>query len=341
MPYTYPTNAELTQLEPELVARKSNERLGLQLMPIRNVNAAKVQWNVRDNYFGMQQLRGIDGSPPRVQRVGDKTFEYDPGAFGEYIQIGETELTKRAASVADNRPVNITDLVTQAQDQLLTRRLDRIEFLNWELLLKGEFKVSSASGAIEFKAAYSVQKYDAAVAWSNTATSTPISDIQDAVLLGQGSGSAFDQGARVYVNQKTMSNIRKNRNAADAYGLRTGGGDTASVSFSALNTYLAGEGLPQFAVYDEGYFNDSNAWTNFIPDNLAVMVGRRLDGSTIGEYIMTRNARNGLQSGPHTIVTDRTSDVRAGEAVDIRVEDGHNGGPVIYRPKSIIVLKIA
>src|SRR3954466_13574432 len=112
MPYIYPTSVELRSIEPELMTRDRASRLGLQIMPIRNVRAAKVRWTQRDNFKGLQQLRGLDGEPTRVQRVGQKTFEYEPGVFGEYLDVTETELATRSQGVdVLTVPVNVEDLV--------------------------------------------------------------------------------------------------------------------------------------------------------------------------------------------------------------------------------------
>jgi len=75
-------------------------------------------------------------------------------------------------------------------------------------------------------------------------------------------------------------------------------------------------------------------FTPFIPDNTAVVVGRRIDGSPIGNYKMVRNANNpGLAPGPYTKVIDR------GETTvprTIEIHDGHTGGPALFFPSAIV-----
>jgi hypothetical protein len=72
--FNYPTNYELSQIEPDLTARAAAGRVGLDIMPVRNVNAGEVRWSQQDNFYGLQALRGLDGAPTRVQRVGTKTY---------------------------------------------------------------------------------------------------------------------------------------------------------------------------------------------------------------------------------------------------------------------------
>lgn len=116
--YVFPTNYELNFILPALQARLSEGRVGLQIMPVRDVFAATVEWEQKDNFRGLQQLRGLEGSPTYVKKVGARRYAYDPGVYGEYTTINETELTKRAGAIADitHIPVPVTDLVTNDQE---------------------------------------------------------------------------------------------------------------------------------------------------------------------------------------------------------------------------------
>jgi hypothetical protein len=84
MSFLYPTNREIQTIGPAKVARLAENRVGFEIMPMRNVNAGTVEWVQADNYFGLQQLRGLDGAPPHVKRVGEKTYVYEPGVYGEF-----------------------------------------------------------------------------------------------------------------------------------------------------------------------------------------------------------------------------------------------------------------
>src|SRR5215207_4410511 len=127
MAYVFPTNRELSEIAPVKIARASAERVGFRVMPMRDVSAAIIQWEQQDNYFGLQQLRGLDGAPTVVKPVGSKSYSYTPGVYGEFMTITETELTLRAGSVSDDVPISVSDLVLRRQDQLLVREADRVE----------------------------------------------------------------------------------------------------------------------------------------------------------------------------------------------------------------------
>ena len=42
--------------------------------PIVNVDSHILSWEQRDNYKGLQQVRGLDGQPKRINNVGAKRF---------------------------------------------------------------------------------------------------------------------------------------------------------------------------------------------------------------------------------------------------------------------------
>ena len=351
MPFIYPTATQMREIEPELVARDRRERVGMQIFPVQSVNAAKVRWTQRDNYAGLQQLRGMDGQPTYVKRIGRKTFEYEPGVFGEYIDITETELTNRAGS-ADPVVVNIPvgDLQMENDEYLIQREDDRIESSIWAVLTTGTItiKIAGPNGQqTGYTDTYPVQTYSAGVAWSTVATATPIRNFQSVQQLGLAAGKGVDlgAGATAYMNSVTSNNLLNNTNASDLGGRRIGMGNTVN-TLNDVNQYLLGQNLPRIQVYDAGYVNDSGTFTKFIPDNKAVVVGNRPSGQMVGAYIMTRNASNNFRPGSYRYVLDRANG-NLGSApaekrtpANIETHRGHNGGPVIWWPSAVVVMSV-
>jgi hypothetical protein len=214
--FNYPTNYELSQIEPDLTARGEAGRAGLQIMPIRNVNAGEVRWSQQDNFYGLQALRGLDGAPTRVQRVGTKTYTYEPGVFGEYIDITETELTRRAGYAPNGTPIDIADLVVDADQQLINREFDRIEATIWALLTTGTFsiKMDGPTGTqVGFSDTFAIQTFTAGVPWATSATATPIANFQAVQQLGMAAGHSVDLGAGAiaYMNSVTSNRLLEQR----------------------------------------------------------------------------------------------------------------------------------
>jgi hypothetical protein len=340
--FTYPTNRELQAIGPVKVARLTQNRVGFQILPMRNVPFGAVQWKQADNYFGLQQLRGLDGAPTHVKRVGERTYIYEPGVYGEFMHITETELTMRAGSNMDpNAVIDVTDLVAGLQDQLSVRELDRIELIIWTLIMTGTFSVLLPSGEIGFTATFTLSTH-AGSDWSTAASSTPLKDFRDARIANVGLGANFGAAATAYANSTTIARMLGNTNTADLGGRRVEGGNTVQ-NLGQANAILVGNDAPRIVEYDEGYYNDSNVFARFIPDDKVAIIGQRPGGQRVGEYVLTRNANNpGYAPGRYEYVNDKTGNgggIRQ-TPPNIEVHAGHNGGPVLYYPGSILIMSV-
>lgn len=333
---TYPTNSELQAVAQDKLPNLIIERPIFDILPMRNVDADVVMWEQEDNYRGLQQIRGLNGAPQRVKRVGGKRYIMQPGVYGEYLIVDEVEITRRRAYGSFNAVVSIDDIVMKLQDQLLGRRLDRIEKIGWDLLTAGTFSVAGPDGLTYQTDTFALQTYSAGTAWSTAATSTPLVDFRAMQLLSRGHSVSFGPSARAYMNQVTFNNLIKNTNASDLGGKRTAGLSPVN-DINNLNVILAGENLPQIVVFDGGYQDDSDTFQPFIPNAKVVVVGKRTDGAVIGEYQMTRNANNsGAAPGAYMKVNDDVDRVPR----LIEVHDGHNGGPAFFFPSAVVIMSV-
>ncbi len=336
--YVYPTNSEL-----QLVAAEKAPVLILadpifNFVPIVDVDAHLLEWDQLDNYIGLQQVRGLNGQPGNVTAVGGTRFRATPGVYGEFMTIDELELTTRRQFGTFATPINITDLVMQRQDQLLNRRIDRIRYIIWTLLTTGTFSVSNNNGVVHTDS-YTLQTYNAST-WSTASTATPLADMRAVQLLSRGKGVSFGANAVAFMNRVTFNRMIANTNSADLAGRRTAGLSLSTVlSLADTNALFAGEDLPQIVIYDDGYLNDSGTFVPFIGDNVVVVIGQRAGGQVIADYAFTRNANNpDLAPGAYMKVVDRgETDVPR----TIEIHDGHNGGPRIYFPGSVVVVDVS
>ena len=339
--FTFPTSAEIEQIAQDKMPRLIQDRPIFNLLPTRDVDADLLEWEQLDNYQGLQQIRGLDGNPGRVAKTGGQGFLMQPGYYGEFEKIEERELTKRRRYGTFGTPIDISDLVMSIQDKLLQRRLDRMEMIGWTLLQSGTFSVSNGQGTVLQTDSYPVQSFTASYSWSNAANATPLADLRQVQLKHRGHSVNFGATATVYVNRVTWNNLISNYNAADLYGRRQEGLGLIN-NINDFNRLTAGDDLPQIQIYDEGYISDgadgnsAGTFVPFIPNNRAVVVGKRPAGQVVGEYRLTRNANNpDLAPGAYMRVIDR------GEhhvPRTIEVHDGHNGGPVIFFPSAIVMM---
>ncbi len=340
--FVYPSSAELSKIAQDKLPNLIAQRPAFDILPMRSVDSHILMWEQLDNYLGLQQVRGLNGQPQRVKKVGAKRYSMIPGVYGEFQTIDELELTERRQWGTFGQPVNIDDLVMQSQDHLLGRRLDRIEFIIWTLLTTGTFSVSGPDGQVLHTDTFTLQTLSASVAWATSATAVPLADFRAVQLLSRGHSVRFDQSSRAYMNRVTWNNFIKNTNAAD-FGGKKGMGLQSLTSIGDANVILTGEGLPNIVVFDGGYLNDSGTFVPFIADSKVIVVGQRIDGASIGEYRITRNANNpGLAPGPYMEVIDRGAD-GPGKQIprNIEVHDGHSGGPIIEFPSAIVILTVS
>lgn len=335
--YVYPSAAEIQQIAQDKMPRLTQDRPIFDIFPVRSVNESLLIWEQLDNFKGLQSVRGLSGQPARVTPVNLRQYQMQPGVYGEFIPINELELTTRRVAGTFGSPIDITDLVLEKQDQLLNRRLDRIEYIGWTLLATGTFSVSAPNGGVLHTDTFSIQTYSAGVGWSTSATSTPLADFSAVQLLSRGHSVDFGASATAFMNRATFNYLRSNTNSADLYGRRTQGLGTFN-NLQGINQLLMGDDLPKVVVYDQGYLDDSGTFQPFIPANKVVVVGKRPAGQPIAEYRMTRNANNpDLAPGPYMRVID-TGEISIPRAIE--VHDGHNGGPVIFFPSAVVVMSV-
>lgn len=339
--YSYPTSAELTQIAQDKLPRLTQDRPVFDIFPIRSVAESMLIWEQYDNFQGLQQVRGYNGEPPKVQPIGLKSFTMQPGVYGEFMPIDELQLSVRRVAGTFGTPIDLTDLVLEKQDQLLQRRLDRIEYICWTLLATGTFAVPGPTGSVIHTDTFPIQTYTAPVPWSNSAQSMPLADLSAVQLLSRGHSVDFGAAATAFMNRFTFNNLRTNSNPADIYGRRTAGLGTFN-NLQGINSLLTGDDLPSVSVYDLGYQAEdgtsTGTFTSFIPANVVIIVGKRPAGQQVGEYRMTRNVNNpDLSPGPYMRVIDR-GEIQVPR--NIEVHDGHNGGPVLYYGSAIVVMNV-
>lgn len=335
--FVYPSAAEIQQIAQDKMPRLTQDRPIFDIFPMRNVNESLLVWEQLDNFKGLQQVRGLAGQPQRVTAVGLRQYQMQPGIYGELMNVNETELTTRRVAGTWGSPIDITDLVLEKQDQLLQRRLDRIEYIGWTLLATGTFSIPNSGGGVIHTDTFPIQTFTATNGWSNTSSSTPLADFSSVQLLSRGHSVDFGAVATAFMNRATFNNLRSNNNASDLYGRRTQGLGTFN-NLQGINQLLMGDDLPQIVVYDQGYLDESSNFQPFIPANKVVVVGKRPAGQPIAEYRMTRNANNpDLAPGPYMRVID-TGEIVIPRVIEIH--DGHNGGPVVYFPSAIVVMSV-
>lgn len=333
--YEYPTTQELREINPEKIQDLTRNRPTFAIFPLVDSNYWTLEWEIKDNWMGFQQLRGLNGEPSYVKMVGAKAFSAQPGVYGEYMTVDEKMMTLRAQSARSGEPIDISDLVTERQDYLNYRELELIEFIHWKALLDGQFSFVGPTGAT-YADQFPIQTA-AFSDWSDLANATPLQDLMGLKTLSSGKSVSFGTGAVIHLNSVTLSYLLRNRNANDLGGQLAvaSGGVKPAKTLTEINTLLQSHGLPQLVEYDEGYVAEpSGTFTKWIPNDVLSIVGQRTNGDRLGEYRMVKNAQNpDMAPGRYEDVIDHL-----GRRIPrlIEVHRGHNGGLVIFYGSAII-----
>lgn len=345
--YTYPTSAQLKLVAQEFFAPTvlSADPI-FDLFPIVEQNESKLIWEQPDNDYGLQALRGINGAPVVQNRLGLNVYEMDPGIYGDQYVIDEAMLTKMRVPGTFGEPISLDRLVAMGFDRLLKTEITRIRWILWTLLTTGSVTVLSPTGqgGAKWVASFSFQVLTSSVNWATLGSAAPLADLRTGQLKARGVGASFGSGSKLFMNKTTSNRLLNNQNANDMFGRRQTGASTIN-SIKMVNQLLLDDGLPQVVEYDRGYYQTAGvagaggSFTTFIPDGVAVWVGEREDGETIGEYRLTRNANNpNMEPGGYVHTVDSLNQENPTKIPrELQVHRGHNGGPVMYFPRSVIV----
>lgn len=332
--YAYPSNAELRRIAQVKLPMLTMMDPIFEHFPIRNVNSSVVMWEQEDDYLGLQQVRGINGEFSRVKKTGSKRFIMQPGIYGEYEMMDEQELTEKRAIGSFGNVMDVDEDIAKKQDKLLSREIDRIRYIAWTLATTGTFAVSLPTGGVAHTDTYPLQTY-AGSDWSAAASATPILDYRTAALKYRSKGVTFGKSAASYANQVTINRLFGVTNAADIGGKLVVNGNSI-VDLSQINQILLSNDLPRIIPYDDGYLDDTGTFVPFIADDKVVIVGKRVDNGTVGEYQMTRNANNdNMEPGPYDEVIVSTDPPKT-----IKIYRGHNGGPAVFFPSAVIMMSV-
>lgn len=340
--FTYPTTIELQEIQrvfqPQFVA----EDPIFEFFPIVTKNSWRLKWRQRDNFIGLQNVRGLGGEFQVVNKVGAKEYDMEPSVYGEAIQWGEEELTEKAQMASLTEPVSINDEITEGVQQLEFRQTMRIRHSLWTMLATGAVRVTDKTGAIKAEYQYPFTQVNAAVAWATRATATPFADLTGLRRRAAGIGATFGSGAKVFINAIDFEHLALNANPNDLFGRRSNVGATIN-SIADVNKLLREQGadpdLPEIAVWDGGHYSNATTFQRHIPTGTAIVLGRRLDGSPLGEYRVTRNLNN---DGGAAGFYQRFRDLREQRSPPVfELEQGHNGGIVVWYTQPIIRLNLA
>jgi hypothetical protein len=349
--YVYPTAYEMYQVNSDLTQRIQADDPTFKLFPDKTTEAFEVRWWQKDNAYGLMNMRGIDGRPGPVQRLGSNEFVHAPGVYGDYTTITEGEILKRAIPGNQNQVMDVTAMTMDAANLLTIRRENRKKANIWTLLSTGvlNIPIHGPAGPTIYSVVYPIQTYTAPISWKNLSTATILANLQTVQQKSVGHGARFDSGSTLYINQVGANYIVNNSNTADLAGKRNVYGSTFN-NIGDNSNYFQGNNLPGIQVLDDFYQNQpvagpvtnaSTQVTKYLPDGVAVLVGTRPNNEPVGHTLICPSANNPNNApGNYSFVKNYGLGINAPQEVPARLEihDGFNGGHALEFPSAVVAI---
>ena len=307
--------------------------------PIVSEDTDNLAWRVKNPRIDLMHFRGLNSPTPRARMGGEKYFLLPPGSWGDSIHIDEGKILGRRKGGVNSAAMSIDDLVNEARQQVLNNKIAGQSYIGWNALLTGKvqaFAEEDSNTTLLYEADFGTNTFNG-TDWSNPATSTPLMDIENAVLSGN---TSVDWGAgKVHLNRKQLTELNRNTNAADLGGYRPTT-FTGAFELAKINEILANRSLPMIEMIEGSYQLGTGGVQKLIPDGKVVITGVANGQVQLGNLTET-NAIHRTDGS-----TDRQADIRGGfwmsvvEAnkapYTVDVEGGWNGGLQMWYPEAVI-----
>jgi hypothetical protein len=348
--YRFPTNVSVDDATQEYFIERE-KLLGDKIMPFVERWTQRVQWDELDNESGMTAPHKLKTDRRVGTRPGRRKREYKPIYFKETDVIGEDELLEEEQAGTLGGVVDMHELIGRTIKTREDKNFLRAEYLRWQAL-RGEININE--NGVRVHETFPVQTYQVDIDWRSSATATPLRDDNAVSLMFRGTG-ASGKGAIAYLNKTTLNWKLQNANPADLQNFRAENFRNVTFSLADLNKIQRDRELPEYELYDEGYYETATTYKTFIEDGEVIVIGKRPAGQPVGDIAMTpslHRQKNGKSApGMFTIVEVNgqknvgsievsLADLGASKNPKVEVTGGFYGGPRIKFPRSVIRMRV-
>lgn len=302
--------------------------LGSRILPVEETTKRKLKIRITKNQARPTKpvAKGAGSNSKDIQ--GSNYITYDPMDFRDkfplegdrYLamleyQEGFRNIPSDSEAFASLQAKG-EELLKGIVEEIGLAIISSVEKGRWDCL-SGTIVHSGLGITLDYNFA-GARKPTAAVLWAVSGTAVPVANVRAWKLLFRGSGFV---PKNIYMNQKTYDEFAET-DEVKAYL----NGTDSSVLFmlDGLLTRVLGLGI---IVYDQGYLNDSDVFTPYIPDNRVIIVGEPTVGSpAIGEFTMGPSEYNSLLPGMFVRLTHDED----GDPPSFEVIGGYKGLPALY-----------
>lgn len=165
--------------------------------------------------------------------------------------------------------------------KLITAAAAQRERMRMSLLTTGTIAFNSNGQAIELDYGLDAGQFqNAAVGWSNTATATPLLDIQTALDYIQANSDV--EGTEMLLNRVTLRYLLQNEEIMKGiYAVNAFAQATNIVNQSSVAQYLSTNYGISIVVYNKQYKDEQEVQHKYMPDNLVVFMPSGTLGQTV------------------------------------------------------------
>lgn len=322
------------------------ELLGLnEVFPVNTTDytSFKIKYYVKDGIRGMTAAHALGTDPKIVAGPGWKEYELEALPFKQTEVLNEKQILTLADMRDDRQRFSVNKWVAdtlQDEDQYANIRM---EASGWEMMSTGELHVDE--DGIKFDQDYGIPSGNKLgvgtgieTAWSTPASAVPIDDVMGAIALLDGLNVSAVRG---YANAGVARMLAKVEQFQDRLG---GLSNVLNLTTNRIADQFADlTDLDAFKVYNKFYTNAAGTRVPFIPNNKLILVAEQNTGGRTAEWASVPSLHRGTPDNPQAGKFAWADDSELARKKNPRVEvtGGVYGGPILLKPKLVLILTVA
>jgi hypothetical protein len=271
--------------------------LGATLFPPRKQVGLDLSWIKGANGLPVALMPSeFDAKATLRDRIGFKKIETEMPFFREAMRIGEKDRQQLLNFVSTNNKSLILPFVNRIYDDaatLIAGAQVQPERMRMQLLSAG--KIAISANRVNYDYNYGMQKehketLTGEAAWSDTAKSTPVQDIQK--WQDQVEEDTGVRPTNAILSRKTLGYLMENKSIR--LDLNPIGGENIIMTESMIRQYLSNKIGLNIAVYNKKFKDETGAVQQFFPDNVFTLIP---DGNLGNTYFGTTPEEADLMNG--------------------------------------------
>lgn len=306
----------------------ARRRLLAQYLPNDTVFDVDFSYGVvTGKYSQAASVTAWDAGAPLRDKAGVGVAYGSVAKIQNGFKLTEKELIKFNRPRSDQERDQVIDFVYNETDDLIEGVRDTEEFFRAAAIYKGQLDLSEHN--VEVTVDFNIpaaNKLNAAAAWSDPATATPLQDLQAAVKQFK-KANRGQMPAMMHMSGAAEANLLQSEQIkAQIYGSPT---DRRILTSTDVRNVFSALSLPDYAVTDE-MVDLGDGEERLLPEDRIVLIGQGL-----GNLLLGPTVENNYQPGIYVV-----PEIKATNPPQQAVFVGETAFPALKRPHAIVWLDI-